>query len=62
MFVILMVFFIQTVIIPFGNGLGWISIEPGSPSAWVLSGGGAIFSWIFIKMLLWNVKREPTHV
>jgi hypothetical protein len=57
-----MVFFIQTVIIPFANGLGFIAIEPGSPAAWVFSGAGAVFSWIFIKMLLWNVKREATYV
>jgi hypothetical protein len=62
MFVILMVFFIQTVIIPFMNGLGIITVEAGSPTAWVLSGAGAVFSWIFIKMLLWNVKRERTYV
>ena len=63
MFIILVVFFIQTVIIPFAVGLGFLGEGVvGSPTAWVISAVGAVFSWIFIKLLLWNVKRERTYV
>ena len=55
MFIILCIFFIQTIVIPF-----LLPSIMGTPTSWIVVGIGTVFMWMFIKFLLYNVKRERT--
>jgi len=53
MLLFLIIYFVQYAVVPF--------IAPdltGSPTSWVITAFISAGSWIVIKMLLWNVKRE----
>ena len=60
MFLFLTVFFVQWALFPVIGPIFFPGIEAGSSLSWVISGVAGLVMWVFIKFLLYNVKREAT--
>ena len=60
MFLFLTVFFVQWSLFPVIGPIFFPGIEVGGALSWVISGVAGAVMWVFIKFLLYNVKREAT--
>jgi uncharacterized membrane protein YedE/YeeE len=56
----LVIYFVQYAVFPVFGPIFVPGIEVGGALSWVVSGIAGLFMWVFIKFLLYNVKRERT--